>query len=212
MNIYTRPLPVVRPSFLFAIYSLLIMHMIALHATSNLVKNSPFLPAGWEKTKETKAPPPPPRPPPPITPLQIEFRGVFQLKNTVPKFNIYDRTSQKSSWYALNEGNERFKVTGYDKAANSLTISANGRTEQVSMAKPDGAPVPIQSFQGNTVPIPQINQNSNTDETRKRRVVPRRRIIRRRRSSSRNESNSVTNLPSPPSLPQIPQPPTPPAP
>lgn len=177
------------------------MAATAMQAESNLVQNSPFLPEGWGEEKE---PPPKPievPPQPPVSQLarEIEFRGVFQIGNGKPKFNLFDKKNQKGFWLALDEANDRFKVTRYNKASGSITLTSAGRSEEISMAKPDGAPLPIQSTPNalTTGQPPQINTSRPASDIRKSRVLPRRRIIRRSSSSARPQTTNTIRTPPP---------------
>jgi|GEM_PF-3767591 len=123
------------------------------HAESDLIKNPPFLPQNWGEQTETMPKSIEVAPPPTVNqlPHEIEFRGVFQVGNGQPKFNIFDKKTQRGFWLTLNEPNERFRVTQYHKASGTVTLLTGGRSETMVIAKPDGTPLPIQSTHNSTM-------------------------------------------------------------
>ena len=167
-------------------FLILCLSWSAAAATSNLIENSPFIPSDWKK----EIPKPIPVKPPPVRvePLlssNFEFRGVFQMGDSEPEFNIYDIKKGMSVWLKLNERNSNydFTISNYDRDSipKEITLKAGARDEVITMAVSEGTPVAIQSMNTPPPAIPGMGQNVNPGrETNPggRQVVRRRRIIR----------------------------------
>ncbi|MEM8549800.1 MAG: hypothetical protein AAGF10_03340 [Verrucomicrobiota bacterium] len=182
----------------------------SLHAESNLIKSSPFLPPGWGEKVET-----PPLPPPQAAPLlqrHLEFKGVFDMGGT-SYFSIFDRKEGKGYWLALNQLKDSFQVVRYNEEKNSVLVRSAGRTEELVMAKGDNQPMQISGrpVAAVTQPKPTVQTNPNNRQANTARrgpVVPRRRIIRRQENTANNnEAQQPANITTTPASP-VQQPPS----
>jgi hypothetical protein len=139
---------------------------------------SPFLPPGYSNKK--------PEPSKPITqvngPLsrELEFRGIVQM-NGVYEFSIFSKSENQSYWIAENSSDGGISIRDFDTDAMQITVTQNGRTEQLTLMTATDNPLPVITSQGPSQTakqpsLPGLN-TSNTKETSNRRVIQRRRVI-----------------------------------
>ena len=149
-------------------------------ATSKLESNSPFLPPGYSNKK--------PATPKPVTkvngPLsrELEFRGIVQLKG-IYEFSLFNKKLNRGYWIAENSSESGIRVRNFDLDAMSISVTLNGRTEQLTLMTATDSPLPVAI---STVAKPPIRPNqpnipgltpSNTKKATTSRVIPRRRVI-----------------------------------
>lgn len=170
---------------------------------NNLITKSPFLPPGYGIKPEEPAPVEAPKP---VIVGQLsrdlEFRGIFQMGETPPKFSIFDKKEQKGHWIELNGKTDRFEVVDYDKDSGTITVSSGEQREELFMSKPNDSPLSISgdpSTRGNST----LNQNNRPQiepnpRQRNGRAVPRRRVIRRRTPREPPRANNNLNVEPPP--------------
>lgn len=150
-----------------------------------LVTNSPFMPQR-EETPET----------PMVTEnAAVEFRGMIATKDGV-LFGLYDRTKNIGAWVGQDDASAEFKVSGYDEAADTVTVEYQGQrlTLPLSSAKVGSAapsPLPVVRNNGsqgggrvNAVP------GSRVDDRRRLESVAAE--VRRRRALRQAASNNGT--------------------
>lgn len=147
---------------------------------SKLESNSPFLPPGYSNKK--------PEPPKPVQkvngPLarELEFRGVVQL-NGVYEFSLFQKSENKGYWIPENGSENGIQVSNFNLDAMSITVTLNGRTEQLTLMTATDSPLPVATSttakppkRPNQPNIPGLNTN-NTKKPSTSRVIPRRRVI-----------------------------------
>lgn len=149
-------------------------------AESKLESNSPFLPAGYN----TKKPEPPKAVPQANGPLsrEIEFRGIVQM-NGVYEFSLFNKKENRSYWISENAPEAGIRVRDFDLDAMRITVTLNGRTEQLTLMTATDSPLPVafsapaKATKNPQQPnIPGLN-TSNTKKPSTSRVIPRRRVI-----------------------------------
>lgn len=150
-------------------------------AESQLESNSPFLPPGYSNKK--------PEPPKPVAkvngPLsrEIEFRGIVQM-NGIYEFSLFIKKENRGYWITENETAEHgIKVSNFDLDEMRITVTMNGRAEQLTLMTATDSPLPVAISTANKPAkqprqpnIPGLN-TSNTKKTTSSRVIPRRRVI-----------------------------------
>ena len=163
---------VLRISFAFALLA-----GLSLLSAESLKSSNPFLPPGYGEKKE--APKPVVQSNGPIS-REIEFRGLVKM-NGQYQFSLFNKRDQKSYWLKENEAiAQGISVRNYDSGSQSLTVSASGRTERITLiaANPSSIPV-VTSVSHKSVPTPSAKpQNvTNTNNSNSNKTVPRRRVI-----------------------------------
>ncbi len=149
-------------------------------ASSKLESNSPFLPPGYSRLKPT-----------PQKPVQqsnsplardLEFRGVVQLKGAY-QISLFKKSENRGYWIAENSSENGISVSNFDAASMSITVTADGRSEQVSLMAASANPLPVvatsPSATSASPPLPpNIQAPNNTRKSQPtRRTIPRRRVI-----------------------------------
>ena len=152
----------------------------ALHAASSkLESNSPFLPAGHNTMKVA------PKPPPVVNgPLsrELEFRGIVQM-NGVYEFSLFNKKLNRGYWIAENGAESGISVRNFDLDAMRISVTLNGRTEQLTLMTATDSPLPVAisttakpTKQPGLPNIPGLTP-STTKKKSASRVIPRRRVI-----------------------------------
>ena len=144
---------------------------------SKLESNSPFLPPGYSNKK--------PEPPKPVQkvngPLsrELEFRGVVQL-NDVYEFSLFQKSENRGYWIPENGSENGIRVSNFNLDAMSITVTLNGRTEQLSLMQATDSPLPVATSPAarpkNSPRQPNLNPTKKESSTSSR-VIPRRRVI-----------------------------------
>ena len=145
---------------------------------SNLETDSPFLPSGYSKKK-----PAPVRPTPATNgPLsrELEFRGVVQMNDTY-EFSLFNKKESRGYWIPENGNVSGVSVRNFKLDSMTITVSLNGRTEQLTLMSATDSPLPVATSTV-TKPaqppiIPGLNTNTVQKKTTSSRVIPRRRVI-----------------------------------
>ena len=164
----------------FLIILLCLASNAALHAASSkLESNSPFLPAGHNKVPNE------PKPPPVVNgPLsrEIEFRGIVQM-NGVYQFSLFNKKENRGYWIAENGAESGISVRNFDLDAMRISVTLNGRTEQLTLMTATDSPLPV-AISTTAKPTKQARQPnipgltpSTTKKKSASRVIPRRRVI-----------------------------------
>ena len=150
-------------------------------AASNLESNSPFLPHGYSKLKPT--PPPKPITKPTINgPLskELEFRGVVQLQGNY-EFSLFSKKDNRGYWIAENTSEEGISVGNFDREAMHITVTRNGRSEQLTLLSATDKPLPVVRTRPTTAKAPKTPNIPGLKSAEKKpvksRSVPRRRVI-----------------------------------
>ncbi len=148
---------------------------------SKLESNSPFLPVDYHKKK--------PEPPKPVQkvngPLsrELEFRGVVQL-NDVYEFSLFQKSENCGYWIPENGSENGIRVSNFNLDAMSITVTLNGRTEQLSLMQATDSPLPVATSPAarpknspRQPNIPGLNPTTKKSSSTSNRVIPRRRVI-----------------------------------
>jgi hypothetical protein len=111
----------VNRSILSLIVPLLGPTMVAplLHATSNLIENSPFLPANAAAGATQQAAP-------------LELRSILKEGDEY-EFSLFDASKKQSTWAGLNEPGHDFTVKAFDPNKQIVTVEQKGRTYQLAL-------------------------------------------------------------------------------
>lgn len=121
---------------IFLLFGLLPLSNICFSEENSLVERSPFLPPGYNnKTKNENVNVRPPPPPPPPIPPSVELRGIIEFGGKV-QFSLFDKKTQKGSWYFLDESKDGYSIKNYDKINNSITIIYNGTEFNIDLKEP----------------------------------------------------------------------------
>ena len=146
-------------------------------ASSKLESNSPFLPAGYNTPKPVK--------PPPVVngPLsrELEFRGIVQM-NGIYQFSLFNKKLNRGYWIAENGAESGISVRNFDLSGMRITVSQNGRSEQLTLMTATDSPLPV-AISMPTKPAalpPGLNipgLKTNSPKPSASRVIPRRRVI-----------------------------------
>ena len=145
---------------------------------SNLETDSPFLPSGYSKKK-----PAPVRPTPATNgPLsrELEFRGVVQMNDTY-EFSLFNKKENRGYWIPENGNVSGVSVRKFKLDSMTITVSLNGRTEQLTLMSATDSPLPVATSTVTKPAQPPIIPGLNTNTAQKKnsssRVIPRRRVI-----------------------------------
>jgi hypothetical protein len=146
---------------LLTVFACLILNSSLSAINSNLEYNNPFLPQGYnDRTKVLK----------PVLQVdgnlsrEFEFRGVFQINN-VYSISIFDKKINRSYWIVENKTENGITVSDFDLSRMRITLSQNGRTEQINLVTAIDSPLPL------TAPIVSSNANQLNQIINRRRVV-----------------------------------------
>jgi hypothetical protein len=93
--------------------------VLPLHAGSNLLENSPFLPATGSAGAAQQAAP-------------LELRSILKQGGEF-EFSLYDAAKKQSTWARLNEPGHDFAVKAYDPDKEIVTIEHKGRTYKLTL-------------------------------------------------------------------------------
>lgn len=150
-------------------------------SASSLETDSPFLPSGYSKKK-----PAPVRPTPATNgPLakQLEFRGVVQMNDTY-EFSLFNKKENRGYWIPENGNVNGVSVRNFKLDSMTITVSLNGRTEQLTLMSATDSPLPVVASTVTKPPqpaqppiIPGLNTNTAQKKNTSSRVIPRRRVI-----------------------------------
>lgn len=154
--------------------------LVAIVATSSpflggadLVENSPFIPDSFNASQKsrkqvTKQPA--------SSALDIEFRGVYSLDGQY-HFSIFNKKQNKGEWVSLGETGSTYEVTGFDEDSNSIQLSIDGKTEEITLRAPDNKPIPVQTTATARTRTRQELAAANRAARAKKKPVVRRRVI-----------------------------------
>ena len=167
-------------SVLIALVSLPISAALVANASS-LETDSPFPPSGYSNKK-----PAPVRPTPATNgPLakQLEFRGVVQMNDTY-EFSLFNKKENRGYWIPENGNVNGVSVRNFKLDSMTITVSLNGRTEQLTLMSATDSPLPVVASTVTKPPqpaqppiIPGLNTNTTQKKNTSSRVIPRRRVI-----------------------------------
>ena len=148
-------------------------------ASSKLESNSPFLPTGYSKLKSVR-PNPVPQSNSPLA-RDLEFRGVVQLDG-VYQISLFKKSENRGYWISENGSESGISVSNFDADSMSVIVTADGRSEQLSLVSASENPLPVVATSP-SVQKPQtmpsnIQLPSNVEnKPPTRRTIPRRRVI-----------------------------------
>jgi hypothetical protein len=92
---------------------------LPLRAASNLIENSPFLPAsGVAGAAQQSAP--------------LELRSILKEGDGY-EFSLFDAAKKQSTWVGLNETGHDFTVKAFDPVKEMVTVEQKGRTYQLAL-------------------------------------------------------------------------------
>ena len=174
----THPTKAIKPSLIALACLALSVSLSA--ADSKLESNSPFLPPGYN-TKKPEPPKPAPKANGPLS-REIEFRGIVQM-NGIYEFSLFNKKENRGYWIAENGAENGISVRNFDLDAMRITVTLNGRTEQLTLMTATDSPLPV-AISTTAKPTKRPQQPNipglNTNKTKKpstSRVIPRRRVI-----------------------------------
>ena len=158
-----------------------VMVHTGIHAdTSKLESNSPFLPPGYSN-KKPAAPKAAPKSNGPLS-REVEFRGIVQL-NGIYEFSLFNKSENRGYWIPENGADGGISVRNFNLDAMSISVTLNGRTEQLTLMTATDSPLPVAISSTAKPPkrpnqpnIPGLN-TTRKPSTSKSRVIPRRRVI-----------------------------------
>ncbi len=88
-------------------------------AASNLLENSPFLPANNAQGAAQEATP-------------LELRSILKA-GSVYEFSLYDTAKKQSTWIGLNESGHDFLIKAFDPANDTVTVEQRSRTYKLTL-------------------------------------------------------------------------------
>jgi len=103
----------------------------SLHAGSNLLERSPFLPPDAALHAAAEATP-------------LELRGIFQVGREC-QFSLYDPARKQSTWVGLNEPGHEFLVKAFDPTHDTVTVEQRGRTFKLALKEARITPLTVAS-------------------------------------------------------------------
>ena len=106
---------------------------------SNLESNNPFLPFGHKTTEVTDVPRPVVNGP---LSRELEFRGIVQM-NGVYEFSLFNKKLNRGYWIAENSAESGISVRNFDLADMRITVTKNGRAEQLTLLTASYSPLII---------------------------------------------------------------------
>ena len=143
-------------------------------ANSKLESNNPFLPFGHKTVTICQMPPlvvngSPSR--------ELEFRGIVQM-NGVYEFSLFNKKLNRGYWIAENGTESGISVRNFDLAGMRITVTQNGRPEQLTLMTATDSPLPVAVSKTHSDPII-IRTLIPMSETKSsgNRFPPRRRVI-----------------------------------
>ena len=143
-------------------------------ANSKLESNNPFLPFGHKTTEVTDEPRPVVNGP---LSRELEFRGIVQM-NGVYEFSLFNKKLNRGYWIAENGTESGISVRNFDLAGMRITVTQNGRPEQLTLMTATDSPLPVAFSMTHSDPII-IRTLIPMSETKSsgNRFPPRRRVI-----------------------------------
>lgn len=144
---------------------------------SKLESSSPFLPPGYSSLKRA-LPKPAQRPNSPLA-KELEFRGIVQLNGTY-QFSLFKKSENRGYWIPEDGYENGIEVSNFDVDSMQITVTANGRSEQLSLVAASEDPLPVVATSAAKAPIlpPGVQlRNSANKNPPTRRTIPRRRVI-----------------------------------
>lgn len=155
---------------------------------NELVRNSPFLPEGYQPPSDRRPTPPPARPPPPAGPDpldRIEFRGMANFGGKT-EFSLFDPAQKRSFWIGLGRTDGGFTIEEYKEKEDAVVVRHEGKARTISLHEskiaalaPDTPTPPTPRETGNrTAPAaqpenPEERMKNLADEIRRRREIRR---------------------------------------
>lgn len=146
--------------------------VVSIHG-ADLVENSPFIPDSFNARNRAKKPV---SKQPASSALDIEFRGVYSLDGQY-HFSIFNKKENKGEWVSLGEVGSTYQVTSFDEDSNSIQMSIDGKTEEITLRSPDNKPIPVQTTRTAPARSRQELAAANRAARAKKKPVVRRRVI-----------------------------------
>ena len=162
---------------------------------SSLRKNSPFIPADFNRGKR--------EPRPLVDPekendasRELEFQGVYSLRGEY-FFNILDKTTRKASWIAEDDPSAPYWIEGYDEEDDKITLNLNGERLDIFLKKRSGKPIPVQTQTASNTAASGVKKSAaSSNKINKRRSRVRRRpILPNRNKPPAKAESSQTAVP-----------------
>lgn len=187
---------------------------VAAHAGDELVRNSPFIPQGWQPPRAPERPTPRPTPErPQDRPLdRVEFRGMTVLFGE-RSFSIHDPSSNRSFWLREGQGEAGFRVVEFNPGDDAVIVEHDGERRTIplheakvaAVEQPRQAPRPTggtrpQATRGPTRQVeqdPEERMQNLAEEIRRRREL-RRQILERSESGEEPQQQETGGVPVPP--------------
>jgi hypothetical protein len=156
----------------------------SVQAGSNLLENSPFLPAGQLAGAAQETAP-------------LELRSIVKDGGGY-EFSLYDPARRQSIWVGLKEPGHEFLVKAFDPATDAITVEQRNRTYTLTlkearitplMATP-GAPTAVNGSVAQLEPAIQAGQNNELTPQEEQILRRREAIVQRLRESRRRAGDS----------------------
>ena len=112
---------------------------------------------------------------------ELEFRGIVQM-NGIYEFSLFNKKLNRGYWIAENGAESGISVRNFDLSGMRITVSQNGRSEQLTLMTATDSPLPV-AISMPTKPAalpPGLNipgLKTNSPKPSASRVIPRRRVI-----------------------------------
>ena len=103
---------------------------------SNLVVNSPFIPADFQSSLDSRTNEARKRSANRLS-RQIQFRGLVQIDSEW-EFCIYDTKSNKGDWVPLGNANAAYHVVEFFPETQSIMVRLDGREEEIFLERSEG--------------------------------------------------------------------------
>jgi len=100
--------------------------IMSARAASNLLENSPFLPADVAAHASPSTAP-------------LELRSILEEGGQY-EFSLYDPDRKQSTWVRLNEPGNPFLVKSFEPATNVVTVEHHNRTYTLALKEGEAAP------------------------------------------------------------------------
>ncbi len=190
-------------SIRFFLFPALIMAAAVTVAHANvgdeLIKNSPFLPEGYEPPKPQNRTPPRPPQKPEERPLdKLEFRSIAKLSGEMT-FSLFDPMEKRGFWLGVDQSEGGFTVLEYKEKEDSVVVRHDGRTRVIPLHEskvtalaeapptptPPGGAQPAATEEAGT---PEERMQNLAAEIRRRREI-RRALIEQNQAENQNAQN-----------------------
>ena len=148
----------------------------------NLIKNNPFVPKNSTGLNQIPKAPTGPQSMANkggILQKYLEFKSIAII-NKKKYFSILNKRTNKSFWIPENEMVETLRISNYDPASNSITITDGINTETITISAANDTPLNVASATpqpNNEKAVEPPLPNPTNQNNKKSKTPPRRRVI-----------------------------------